>query len=120
MNWQPELTSCHNGQRREGEPFLPPDPQMLGTLGTVSEWVQNQNYRPAAVSAFLQNADYYLIVHALAHDHIVVTHEVPSDGVRQVKIPNVCIGLNVKCMTPYEMLRRERARFVLGDSGARR
>lgn len=99
--------------------FLAPDPQMLGTLGTVSEWVQNQNYRPAAVSAFLQNADYYLIVHALAHDHIVVTHEVPSDGVRQVKIPNVCIGLNVKCMTPYEMLRRERARFVLGDSGAR-
>jgi len=100
--------------------FLPPDPQMLETLATVSEWVQNQNYRPAAVNAFLQNADYYLIVHALAHDHIVVTHEVPSDGVRQVKIPNVCIGLNVKCMTPYEMLRRERARFVLGSSGARR
>jgi len=99
--------------------FLPPDPQMLGTLATVGEWVQNQNYRPAAVNAFLQNADYYLIVHALAHDHIVVTHEVPSDGVRQVKIPNVCIGMNVKCMTPYEMLRRERARFVLGMSEAR-
>ena len=24
------------------------------------------------------------------------------------------IGMKLKCMTPYEMLRRERARFVLG------
>ena len=29
-----------------------------------------------------------------------------------------CIGLGIKCMTPYEMLRRERARFVLGRSEA--
>ena len=27
---------------------------------------------------------------------------------------DACIGLAIKCMTPYEMLRRERARFVLG------
>ena len=25
-----------------------------------------------------------------------------------------CIGLGIKFMTPFEMLRRERARFVLG------
>jgi len=30
------------------------------------------------------------------------------------KIPDACIGLGIKCMTPFEMLRRERARFVLG------
>ena len=28
-------------------------------------------------------------------------------------MPNVCIGLGVKCLTPFEMLRRERVRFVL-------
>lgn len=28
-----------------------------------------------------------------------------------------CIGFGLRCMTPYEMLRRERARFVLGTSG---
>jgi hypothetical protein len=89
---------------------------MLITLTTVSQWVQTQNYRPAAVSAFLQNADYYLIAHALAHDHVVVTHEVASDGVRQVKIPNVCIGVQVKCMTPFAMLRKERARFILDNA----
>jgi hypothetical protein len=33
-----------------------------------------------------------------------------------LKIPNACIDLGVKCMTPFEMLRLERARFVLGPS----
>lgn len=46
------------------------------------------------------------------------THEVPADTARKVKIPNACIGLGVSCMNPYEMLRRERARFVLGSSTA--
>jgi Domain of unknown function (DUF4411) len=96
--------------------FLAPDQNMLAALATVSAWVNAQQYRPAAVSAFLQDADYYLLAHALGHGHVVVTHEVPSDGVRAVKIPNVCIGVKVKCMTPYEMLRKERARFVLGPS----
>jgi len=75
---------------------------------------KNLHYRPAAVNAFFQDADYYLVAHALAHKCTVVTHEVASDGAKRVKIPNVCIGVKVKCMTPYEMLRRERARFVLG------
>lgn len=94
--------------------FLPPDATLLASLAEVADWVRRQSYRPAAVSTFLEDADYYLVSHARAHGHVVVTHEVPSDGVRQVKIPNVCIGLGIKCMTPYEMLRVERARFVLG------
>ncbi len=93
--------------------FLPPDERMLESLAIVSQWVQEQNYRAAAVSAFLQDTDYYLVAHALAHQHTIVTHEVASDGIRQVKIPNVCIGVKVKCMNPFEMLRKERARFVL-------
>lgn len=101
-------------QERGADFFLPPTSTMLDGLATVSDWVGLQSYRPAAVSSFLQDADYYLIAHAHAHTHVVVTHEVPSDGVKQVKIPNVCIGLGIKCVTPYEMLRSERARFVLG------
>ena len=99
--------------------FLPPDQQMLTTLTEISQWVQNQNYRPAAVSGFFQDADYYLIAYALAHNHVVVTHEVASDGIKQVKIPNVCIGVNVRCMTPFAMLRTESARFVLDNLGGR-
>ena len=100
--------------------FLSPDPSMLSALSEVSQWVQGQNYRPAAVSTFLQDADYYLIAYALAHQCVVVTHEVPSDGIRQVKIPNVCIGMQVEYMTPFQMLRRERARFILGKIGGQR
>jgi len=93
--------------------FLTPDEQLLTALPTVSNWVSKQQYRPEAVNAFLQDADYYLVAHALAHSYTVVTHEIASDGLKRVKIPNVCIGLKVKSMTPYEMLRKERARFVL-------
>jgi hypothetical protein len=98
---------------RGAELFLPPDPAMLGALPRVSAWVSSQSYAPAAVNTFLQVADYYLVSRALAHGDVVVTHEAPANSVNKVKIPNVCIGLGVKCMNPFEMLRLERARFVL-------
>lgn len=94
--------------------FLRPDSAMLPALGTVSAWATGQDYEPAAVSTFLQVADYYLVAHALAHGHKVVTHEVAASSTRRIKIPNVCIGLGITCMTPFEMLRHERARFILG------
>lgn len=96
--------------------FLPPDDAVLPALQTVSNWATNQNYEPAAIATFLQVADYWLVAHALAHECIVVTHEVPADTTRKIKIPNACIGLGLRCVSPYEMLRRERARFVLGPA----
>lgn len=97
--------------------FVPPDNAVVPALTLVSVWAAGQRYEPAAIATFLQVADYWLVAHALAHDHTIVTHEVPSESVRKIKIPNACIGLGIHCMTPYEMLRRERARFVLGGHG---
>jgi hypothetical protein len=94
--------------------FVKPDAAMLPALGRVSVWAAGQHYDPAAVNTFLQVADYYLVAHALAHGHTVVTHEIASTSTKKIKIPDACIGLGIKCMTPFEMLRRERARFVLG------
>jgi predicted nucleic acid-binding protein len=94
--------------------FLKPDPPVLPALGKVSQWAVGQSYDAAAVNIFLQVADYYLVSHALAHQHVVVTHEKAAPTAKKIKIPTVCIGLGIKCMTPFEMLRRERARFVLG------
>lgn len=94
--------------------FLPPDEAVLPALGTVSAWANGQGYEPAAVNTFLQVADYYLVAHALAHGHTIVTHELPSTSTKKIKIPNACIGAKIKCMTPFEMLRKERARFILG------
>jgi hypothetical protein len=94
--------------------FLPPDHATMQSLATVSTWATGQGYAPAAVNTFLQVADYYLVAHALAHGHTIVTHELPSTSLKRIKIPNACVGVGVKFMTPYEMLRVERARFVLG------
>lgn len=93
--------------------FLQPDASVFPSLAAVSAWAARQSYEPAAVSTFLQVADYYLVAHAHAGKHTVVTHEIPSASVRKIKIPDACIGLRIKCVTPFEMLRRERARFVL-------
>jgi len=82
----------------------------------VSAWATAQRYEPSAISTFLAVADYYLVAHALAGGHTVVTHEVPSASTKKIKIPDACIGLHIKCLTPYEMLRIERARFVLGPT----
>jgi hypothetical protein len=46
----------------------------------------------------------------------VVTHEVPANSPKKIKIPNACVGLGIRFMTPYQMLRAERARFVLGSA----
>ena len=94
--------------------FVPPDPAMFPSLASVSRWANDQRYEPAAVSTFLQVADYYLVAQAQAAGYTVVTHEVPSASVRKIKIPDACIGLGIKFMSPFEMLRRERARFILG------
>lgn len=93
--------------------FLESDADTLRSLALLSEWVQQQGFQPAAINTFFQIADYYLVGLAHAHGYTVVTHEVPADSVRRIKIPNVCIGMNVRYVTPYDMLRRERARFVL-------
>jgi len=94
--------------------FIPPDDVVIPALARVSAWTISQNYEAAAIATFLQVADYWLVAHALAHGQSVVTHEVPSESTRKIKIPNACIGLGITCVSPYEMLRRERARFVLG------
>ncbi len=85
----------------------------------MSAWANGQRadglrYEPGAISTFLQSADYYLVAKAHAGQHVVVSHEVASPSVKKIKIPDACIGLSVRFMTPYEMLRRERARFILG------
>ncbi len=96
--------------------FLRPDAAVFPALAEVSAWAQAQKYEPAAVSTFLQVADCYLVAQARAGGHTVVTHEKPAASIRKIKIPDACIGLGIKCMTPFEMLRRERARFVLASS----
>jgi Domain of unknown function (DUF4411) len=104
---------------RDADFFLPPDNDILLSLAELSTWAGSGQYEPAAVSQFLQVADYYLVAHAHAHHFHVVTHEVAANSVKKIKIPNACVGLGVKSLSPYEMLRTEKARFVLGSPSER-
>lgn len=94
--------------------FVPTDAGVLGAAPAVSTWVAGQGYEPVAVNTFLQVADFWLVAAALAGHHTVVTHEVASPTTRRIKIPNVCVGVGVEFMSPYQMLRKEQARFALG------
>lgn len=100
-------------QQRNPGFFLRPDAPVVASLQAASAWAATGGYDQAAVSTFLQVADYYLVAHAHAHGHVVVTHEVVTHSTKRIKIPNACIALGTKCMTPFEMLRVEGARFVL-------
>ena len=93
--------------------FLEPDQKVFKALQEINEWVNSKNYESAGIVGFLKSGDYYLIGHALAGNHTVVTHEKPSDSKKRIKIPNVCLGLNVEYASPFEMLRTLQPRFVL-------
>ena len=94
--------------------FLTPDASVFPALADVAEWAFGQKYTYSAAESFLQVADCHIVAQALSGEYTVVTHEITSASVHRVKIPDACAGLGVKCITPFEMLRRERARFVLG------
>lgn len=98
--------------------FHEPDKKSLPELASVSQWIVSQRYEPAAINTFPQVADYYLVAYAKAHGYTVVTHELPADSIRKIKIPNVCVGLGVHYVNAFQMLSRERVRLVL-DGKAR-
>jgi hypothetical protein len=100
-------------QQRTNAFFLEPDAATIPSLQATSTWANGAGYEPAAVATFLQIADYYLVAQSRAHQHIVVTHEIPSNSTKRIKIPNACLALKVRYVTPFEMLRTERARFVI-------
>lgn len=94
--------------------FVTPKPNVLPELSKVGVWATSQSYDPAASSAFMQVADCWLVAEALASGATVVTHEKPGSGsIKKIKIPDACVGMSVKCITPYELLRIENAKFVL-------
>jgi predicted nucleic acid-binding protein len=95
--------------------FLPPDNDTLPSLATIASWAGSGHYEASAASQFLQVADYYLVAHAHAQGFDVVTHEVNSNSIRKIKIPDACIAHNVTAVNPFQMLRREKARFVLSE-----
>lgn len=104
---------------RIGSFFVLPDDEVVSSLREIATWATatGERYRQAAVNEFLSGADYYLIAHAHANQDIVVTHEIRSEGVKRIKIPDVCDAMKVECVDLFEMLGACGVRFVLDRGG---
>ncbi len=101
--------------REEGF-FLPLQPSDAPSLGQIAAWARSGDFTAAAATEFLSIADSQLVAVAHARKLTVVTHEVPSNSKQRIKVPTACVALGVAYASPYEMLRKEKARFVLGKS----
>jgi hypothetical protein len=93
--------------------FIRPGAGTLNSYETVTRWAADPRYSTPARNNFFNTADYHLVAQAHEGGYTVVTHEVPSGSPNKIKIPDACLGLRVAYLLPHELLRRERARFVL-------
>lgn len=100
-------------KKRSSRFFIDPDADTLAQYPRMQDWLRKNQYQASAISDFFQVADSALIASTLARQWTVVTHETPADTRKKVKIPNACVGMGVSYINPYDMLRRERARFIL-------
>ena len=84
--------------------------------GKMMVWVNSQPYTPAAKAEFadVSNADGWLVAYAKVNGFAVVTHEVPSNGLKRVKIPNICGQFGVEFFDTFDMLEDLKGNFVLG------
>jgi hypothetical protein len=95
--------------------FLPTEAFVLPHLQHVATWATgSRNYRQSAIREFLSTGDYQLVSQARAREFVVVTHETSEpNAVKRIKIPDACTAVGVRSTTPWQLLRREGARFVL-------
>ncbi len=71
----------------------------------IINWVQSENYLDAVKEDFAKIADGWIIAYAMAHNGIVVTHEMPSLSKKKIPMPNICEVFGVKYVNTFEMMR---------------
>lgn len=100
--------------------FFPLDNEALAEMPRVINAVEAGDFRQAVVQQFMKGADPFLVAFALAHDHTIVTHEVHVEGQKsRVKIPTLCRRLSIPSIRTFDLLRKEKACFVLSSNSDR-
>ena len=97
------------------ETFFIGTPPTIGThYTTVTKWADTADYFDTAKRGFLSAADYHLVCSARATGYTVVTQEASApDAKAKIKLPDACDANGVNWTSTFELLRKERARFVL-------
>lgn len=96
--------------------FLEIEEDESNSLKEISKWVNNVGYKASVVDDFLRKADFFLCAYAKSRNLILVTLEIDRTSMKKVPIPNVCNAFKIQYITPYEMLRREKARFIYNQA----
>ncbi len=93
--------------------FFKESSEVMAEYGQVSAWAisRSSNYMPNALNEFLDadEADAFIVAYALAdpNNRIVVTQEISQPNRKnKIKIPEVCIALNVQFVNTMDMFRR--------------
>ena len=94
--------------------FISESSELVQELGTVFQWVAAQErFTPQARNTFFACSDPYLIAQAIVSGYTVVTYETRApESKANVKIPDVCDGVGVRPIGPFDMLREMGARFI--------
>ena len=94
--------------------FLEIDAETIDNYKLVVQWVDVNYKGEAEKTRFLGGADPWLIAFCMTHNHVLVSQEVmAADNSTKIKIPNVCKQFKVEYLNTFEMLRREKATFIL-------
>lgn len=81
-------------------------------LAQIAHWCAGADYTEAARAQFLKDsADYYLVAQASQLGFGLITHEIPSNSRKRVKIPDATKAVGVRVFSPFEVLEREGAVF---------
>src|SRR6266511_3249051 len=73
------------------------------SLKKLARWAK-EKYKPGGYAKFFESGDFILVGFAHANNHVVVSQERGSDGA-QVKIPNACDAIGVRCIRTWELLK---------------
>ncbi len=73
----------------------------------IINWAQpNRQFTDAAKADFARAADPWLVAYARVKTCVVVTLEQPAPSAKnKIKLPDVCLAFNVRCINTFEMLR---------------
>ena len=80
----------------------------------ITDWAEGQSFTQPAKDDFYGKTDFLLIAHCLAGKHTMVTFEISNPASKKsIKIPDVCNGVGVPCVSFYQVLRAGSAKFQL-------
>lgn len=88
--------------------------EIVAAAQQVNAWAfAHPDFSPEAKNDFAAVADSWLVAHAIAGQHVVVTHELLGQYKRRIiKIPNAAHQFGVRVVQPHQMLRELGAQFV--------